>query len=498
MKIIYTKFLLFLIQKKFNWNKSNHLTEAILISICIFFTNTEIYAQETSILWRNPIDMTQISTSTNALFPVILCDQYQNTHILWADRNNFSTMYYISDALGDWSAPIDVITNSDSNHLMIRLSAVIDDTNDVMHVLWVDQWIKGALHYSQVPLSNGKNPRAWTEPLTLAIGTENGAIDVDKAGNLHVVYGVSGADNIDVGIEYIRSNDHGNTWTIPRRVFSKKVSFPSDPWAEIAVDGEGRIHVGITLRSQDYGVYSEVGYTKSLDGGLSWSEYELIDDLGTASQGVSTSSPYAFGDDEIHLTWHDPRRMHRWSSDGGSTWSEPSEVMQLGAAFGGPNALTKDSAGMIHIVMAINGGVYSASWDGGIWGPPERIEDREIDIHGQGITICQGNNLQVVYDDRNDSQKIWYSNRIVDAPRIKQQTIVSVVQPTEDSGFSISPIEIPDANSSSTGQSSPTSHGPIQFQDNSDQSLANPLTPLMVASGIVLALILVIIIIKRR
>jgi hypothetical protein len=476
-----------------NHTKIVHYSLKMLLLLGIFFfQSTGILAQVTSPIWRNPIDMTQSSTSSNALFPLVLCDQYQNTHILWSDRFEESALYYMNDLSGDWSAPMDVITNGDDIRLMIKLSAVIDDNTDILHVLWVDQWIKGTLFYSQVPISEASNPRAWMKPVPLAIGTENGAIDVDTSGILHIVYGTSGDDNLEVGIDYIQSNDSGYTWSTPKNVVSKKVPFPSDPYAEIAVDDTGRIHTGITYRSQDYGSYSEVGYARSVDGGITWSDYELIDDLGTAWQGVSTISPYAYGENEIHLTWHDPRRMHRWSNDGGSTWSESDQVMRLGAAFGGPNALTQDSSGAIHIVTAINEGVYSARWDGSMWGPPERIEDREIDPHGQEIAICQGNKLQVVYDDRNDSQKIWYSNRMVDAPVINRQPMPTQAPMTDKNGSSVSTTSpTPDVDKV-------TPQVPIEIPVDANQNPANPLTPMLIASGIVIALIVSVILIKRR
>jgi hypothetical protein len=401
----------------------------------------------------------------------------------------------MNDISGVWSAPIDVLTNADDVRVMIRLSAVIDPETDILHVLWVDQWIKGGLHYSQVPLSQANNPNAWMKSMPLAVGTENGAIDVDKDGVLHVVYGTSGADNLEVGVDYIRSTDGGITWSTPIKVVSKKVAFPSDPYAEIAVDGNGRIHVGVTYRSQDYDSYSEVGYVRSIDGGDNWDEYELIDDLGTAWQGVHIMSPYTFGDNEIHLTWHDPRRMHRWSYDGGNTWSEPTEIMELGAAFGGPNALTKDAAGTIHMVTSINGGVYSASWSEGKWGAPERIENREIDPHGQEITICRGNRLQIVYDDRGDSQKIWYSNRSVDAPRLERKSIPLADPETE--------VKVTDESINSSALiSAEEDSSPLPLEinipENANQSPSNPLVPLLIASGIVVGIILIIFIIKLR
>jgi hypothetical protein len=468
----------------------------VMLLLGIFFSQSSVmFAQGTSPIWRNPVDLTQSSTSRNALFPLVLCDQYQNTHILWSDRFEESTLYYMNDISGDWSAPSDVIAIGDDIRNMLKLSAVIDDKSDVLHVLWVDQWIKGVLHYSQVHISEAGNPRAWTKPVPLATGTENGAIDVDEAGLLHIVYGTSDSENLEVGIDYIQSSDGGISWSTPVNVVSKKVPFPSDPYAEIAVDDTGRIHVGITYRSQDYGIYSEVGYSRSVDGGFTWSDYELIDDLGTAWQGVSTISPFAFGENEIHLTWHDPRRMHRWSNDGGSTWSEPGETMSLGAAFGGRNALTQDSSGAIHIVTAINEGVYSARWDGSNWGLAEKIEDREIDPHGQEIAICQGNKLQVVYDDRNDSQKIWYSNRTVDAPRLNRESIPKQIALTdENNDVSLQNTATPEIEE----EVSPESLLPISVPEDADQNPGNPLFPLYISSGIVLALILVVILIKRR
>jgi hypothetical protein len=111
--------------------------------------------------------------------------------------------------------------------------------------------------------------------------------------------------------------------------------------------------------------------------------------------------------------------MHQWSNDGGETWSQPIEIMPLAAAFGGDNALAKDSAGVLHVVTAVNKGVFSAAWDGTRWLAPEQIEGRNMDPHGQQLIVCQGNQLHVVYDDRiGDETTVWYSHRVVDTPLI--------------------------------------------------------------------------------
>jgi hypothetical protein len=469
----------------------------ILIGIIFgLFGNT--LAQVTSPLWDYPIDLTQASSSTNAIDPIILCDQYQNTHILWGDRDEMPALYYMNDVSGEWSAPIDVIANINNTTLMMRLSGVIQDNPDFLHVLWVDEYLSAVLNYSRVALSEASDPRAWKHPLPIAFGIQNGSIDVDGNGILHVVYGVSGADYPEVLINYIYSDDYGDTWSTPVKILSKKVPVPSDSTAFIDVDDKMRIHVGISIRSQNYGEYSEVGYLQSINGGSSWGDYRLIDDIGTAYQGVNLLTPYSFEGDEIHLTWHDPRRMHQWSQDGGLTWSDPKEIMPLGAAFGGSNGLTKDNQGTIHVVTAENRGVFSANWDGSRWGVPERIEDRLFDPHGQNITICQGNKLQVVYDDRSNTQNIWYSYKIVNSPHINQQVIgtsteIQKVDPNKNSDTeNIEEAQFESDNTEFIGEVD------LRNLPIDEQVLANPIIPILIASLLVTVLILVVSIIRRK
>ena len=146
-------------------------------------------------------------------------------------------------------------------------------------------------------------------------------------------------------------------------------------------------------------------------------------------------------------------------------------------------------------MTAINGGVYSARWDGSMWGPAERIEDREIDPHGQEIGICQGNKLQIVYDDRNDSQKIWYSNRTVDAPKVNRKSMPEpTLAPDETNNGEL----IIQPTATGAGETDQDSLQPVDFSEDTGQSPANPLTPMAIAAGIVIVLIVTVILFKRR
>lgn len=369
--------------------------------------------------WSKPIDITQPSDSTIAAFGVLLCDPYQNVHLLWSDLSDRgAAIFYRTDVEGGWGLPIDVLATG--TPVAVYLDAAISNADDVLHLVWQDAYIGGNLLYSNVALRNAGNARAWSAPQVLAQNTGAGSIAVDASGTLHLVYGTTGAGGMRPTVNYIKSEDGGETWTEPVVIFSVIATAPSDVWGEIAADDTNRLYVGVTWRSQEYGMQSEVGYVLSADAGWTWSAYRRVEVPSVPFPGVSKLVPYVFGK-EVHLTWHSPKRMHQWSSDGGLTWSSPVEIMPLGAAFGGPNHLVQDSAGNVHVVTAVADGVFSATWNGTQWGLPERIDDRYIDPHGQNMVVCQGNQLHVVYYDRTGENTVWYAHREVAAPHIDRQ-----------------------------------------------------------------------------
>jgi hypothetical protein len=388
--------------------------------------------------WSHPIDITRPSDSEIGLWGALACDQYQNTHLFWSDMDPDNTaIYYRNNIGGNWSSPIDILVNP--KHSALRLGAAVSNKTDTAHLIWVDRELRADLYYSQAPLAHAGDPRAWSAPRLLVGGTDGASLTVDKEGALHLVYPTYDTDGIQQTFYYIRSDDDGLTWSDPVVVFTMTAPLPSTSGVKIAADDTGRLHVGTTVRSYEYGAFSELGYVRSLDGGKTWGPYEKITDTGTTFQGVSTLAPFAFGNNEIHLTWHDPRRMHMWSDDGGETWSAPVEIMPLAPGFGGTNKLVKDSAGVIHAIVAALGGVYSVSWDGKQWGPPELIDDRGIDPHNQDLVACQGNELHVTYDDRNDQKKVWYSTRSVDAPHIEARPIPAQEEATVAIGLEPTP-----------------------------------------------------------
>lgn len=471
-----------------------------LVVLCILLTSSIAwavqaagYSEAAASVWTSPEDISLPSSDGNDLFGTLICDPAQNLHILWGkSRDSGSEIWYRTDVGGTLSPPLDVLAMSDP--LAVRLSATINEVHSTLHVIWQTSYIRGAIYYSSVVLAEAGNSRAWETPRVLVWDVDSAGISVDNTGGLHLVYGISDSGGHWNAVYHMQSDDNGLTWGEPRLVYEVVSKTPSTIGGSAAIDAAGRFHVGITIRSQEYGVYSEVGYMRSLDSGQTWGPYQIIAAQSEATPNVSGIAIFVFGTDEVHLTWHDPRRMHMWSNDGGNKWGNPVEIIQLGAGFGGANYLAKDSAGVLYVVTGVANGIYVSAFSGSQWLTPERIESRHMDPHGQQLVVCQGNQLHVIYDDRVvEDTTIWYSHKQVNAPHIDQSRIpISTARSTTESTFSESYNALQTVGSVVTAEPMyllTDLQPPVMF--------SRVLTPLLTSTALVVVLISVALIWRR-
>ena len=372
--------------------------------------------------WSPPVNFSQqpdlISTS-----PVLLCDRYQNTHAFWVEsKAQQASIFYRNDASSEWSVPRDIIAAPS----VLSLTAAQGPDNTI-YLLWSTGLTGGDLVFTRAPLAGVSDPRQWSAPTTLANSISSGSLYVDAQNTLHLVYGQSDETARIHDLIYIRSTDGGATWRQPVTVLTVATPVSAVLGADIAVDQKGRLHVDWGISSQDYGVYSRLGYVRSVDNGFTWSAPIELASSSTAP-GVAVPAVFLFGEDEVHLTWDEPIRRHQWSTDGGETWSKPDTIMELGAAFGGANKLAKDSADTLHVIAAVGEGVFHATWNGDGWNPREAVDTRSFDPHGQQLVVCQGNRLHVAYYDRTAENEIWYSSKTTNAP-VLARTAITVSEP---------------------------------------------------------------------
>lgn len=366
--------------------------------------------------WTSPVDLSG-SSNLQANGPEPVCDSQQNLHLFWHDtaENGTSAIYYASRSERGWSVPLDIIfTPYVIGNRSLRATA----DRERIHLLWTSHY-DHRLFYSNAPLSSLADAHEWREPVEIARNVALADVLIAESQSIYIFYGSEAYDDpndLSTEVGFVKSSDGGETWSPPQEVMSDTSPVPVNAVPNAAIDGRGRIHLGVTVRSVEYGQYSQAYYLRSTDAGESWQELKSFTPSVTFP-GLAHLSPFAFGEDEVHLTWHNPERLHMWSNDGGDTWSGPVLIREAGAAFGGQNQLAKDSGGNMFAVTASASGVFVSKWIQGQWGEQQTVDSREIDPHHQRLVVCEGNKLHVLYDGRLQ-QGIWYSGSQTGSPPI--------------------------------------------------------------------------------
>ncbi|HET7010136.1 MAG TPA: hypothetical protein VFI11_05125 [Anaerolineales bacterium] len=276
---------------------------------------------------------------------------------------------------------------------------------DRMLAMWVGGEA-GQLFLSRAMAAQAGSASGWQEPEPLPVETIGRwpGMAVGSNGIVYAVYSVP--VNEQRGVYVLTSEDQGQTWSDPARVFDgvagacELVDAP-----RLAVAGEDDLHVVWTCSTLPGGVGPlAVSYARSSDGGASWS-----DPVQLVARPVVESRLVAAPDGEVHLIWEEmqPGQVHTahiHSTDGGATWSAPSALTTLE---GGQGALSLevDRAGRLHLLQ-----LYQASgkapalrysiWVGSRWrtGASLVLEAREAeDVGGMTTTLDSRDRLVVAY-----------------------------------------------------------------------------------------------------
>jgi hypothetical protein len=435
----------------------------LMLILALTLSTMTATAQGGTSAWITPLNFSE-SPETDSGYPIILCDTGQNLHVFWIEKSDTDAyIYYRTDAGGSLSPPFDVVRAG--SNASTRLSAVID-TNNVMHLTWITNVGNGDFYYATAPLDQISNAQAWSEPIVLVPAVSSGGLTIDNRGRIYASYTQTDNDALVHAGYYMYSDDNGATWSTPVEFFEANTPVPTLTTVSVKADDQGRLHATWRERSYEYGAHSRVGYMRSTDDGVTWSKLVLAE--ANTPPGVDRAEVYLMGDDEVHLTWFEPDRMHQWSKDGGATWSRPNLIINLGWGFGGSNELVKDSAGIIHDISGVSEGVYHTSWVGNNWVYPEIIAKVDNDPHEQKVVVCRGNELHVVYSDRVGEHEIWYSTKRVAGPAIARgpvpTPIVAVaaraVAPVVETATPIAAQEVADISTGAQESNAPLNTAP--------------------------------------
>jgi hypothetical protein len=300
--------------------------------------------------------------------------------------------------------------------------AVDVDAENRLHAVWTGQW---NFYYSNAPSWQAESAHAWSKPTVVATTSARSQWESDivaaASGNLHIVYATRGDS---AGIYHIRSQDGGVTWEMATKLSepfdSLETSFAN---VRVITDSAGRLHT-VWQTTQEEGYGQAVYYSRSTDGGESWSPPIQ---LGYRDSGdYEASWPYimAKGESELHLIYVDGAhrgRDHRISTDGGETWSEPRRVITEMEGVNGYVIPLVDGSGQMHLIVNMRTGadqvvgIYYARWLESNWSPVTSVDvssPAAPSAHFAAAAVRLGSDLHVVYSQGRGGE-IWHLRGIL-------------------------------------------------------------------------------------
>lgn len=228
--------------------------------------------------------------------------------------------------------------------------------------------IRGSLYFSLAKSSEAVAASGWSAVTPLPIPHDGKVSPADVAwdanGTVYIAYSVPVND--ERGIYLVQSTDQGRTWSEPLQLFNGAAAgFDLVGSPSLLVSADGFIHITWNRQSPPVEGVSQplsLYYTRSEDGGHTFSEAELVVETPVAWQEI-----VAGGMNNLHRLWRQPDTMTTiWdqvSIDRGHSW----QVAQRLPDEWGTTALTVDPVGRLHLIGVGLDSLGHWLWDGSQW-----------------------------------------------------------------------------------------------------------------------------------
>ncbi|MFP4346491.1 MAG: exo-alpha-sialidase [Anaerolineales bacterium] len=317
--------------------------------------------------WSEPAPLSGDLAVAAAGGSAAVVDAEGRLHLLWSTGEGLAYARW-DPANGSWSRPAPLFEGG-------REPALVA-VGDRLHAVWSGDGA-GEILYSRAYTRDAYAAGGWSDPQLLPSFGATGsapALVAEGDGTLHLLYAVP--LNEGRSVTYLRSDDGGERWSEPVVVFDAE----AEGWSlvdhpALAYDAEGVLHAAWVRGSSDGPFPPEaLYYARSLDGGESWSEAQIMGEGAyDRPQLVPTS------DGGLHLLWADLEAgtwLERSSADYGTTWSYQQQVRGFRDVVG-RLGLASDGAGTLHLAALTAGAAGEPTLlytprSGESWGELER------------------------------------------------------------------------------------------------------------------------------
>jgi len=289
-----------------------------------------------------------------------------------------------------WSKPTLVV--SSSNGIPVQLSLNVDSQGRLL-LTWVNS-STGDLTFTWAKSDKAILTSEWAGPRILPspsrINTSPNLL-ADETGRIVVVYAVP--INEDRGIYVVQSTDSGNSWSLPRLAFDAvSAGWEGVEQPKICLGADGILNLSFVRGTKRVGQPVGLYYSRSVDGGATWSDAQEISDDTVLWQKI-----LCYSDQTVHMLWQGYdglvfANLSRISQDSGETWGQPNSItgvsdnaLQVTAAMRGHDLLhfiQVVEKSDTHLVNQKDVILQDVSWDGSSWNSKT---EKTFTIIGDGI-----------------------------------------------------------------------------------------------------------------
>jgi hypothetical protein len=371
-------------------------------------------------VWTEPINLSHSGSTSN---PQLIIDSAGRFYALWVDEfEGYITAYSLDG--NNWDTPLPVnfpFGTTDGSPVLVT------DSEGYVHAFWVDS--TNALFYSRVLANNFSTGEAWEESRELAESAVDFNVIIDDNGSIHLAYvRTLSTEESPSGIYYRTSKDKGESWYYSQALYQSQYFrsiTPEEANVKLSASGDGSLYV-----VWDNRLLKLIVFSKSIDGGKSWIEPEVLKDPDVENgNNIPFGINIAVNGNDMLITWQSGQpnancdQFSQLSTDSGNSWSTPLLVIQSKYGCSPESKLSTIRDGLILLEVNMEDQPALLAWNGSQWSNRQNILTsftdpdtyNSINFRGQHTILTGSTQLYVIGFDDGGIGDTWLTSRSLES-----------------------------------------------------------------------------------